>query len=85
MTDDDLLDDDEYDDEFGDDSPEDEFSEEVDCPHCGASIYEDAEQCPICGEYVTHTHNVWAKRSVAWVVLGLAGIGAVIVALSGLM
>lgn len=52
-----------------DDSPEDEWSPEwqdeneygseddeeptVPCPHCRAEIHEDAQQCPVCGEFIS--------------------------------
>ena len=69
---DDDLDDEEYPDEW-----EDGDDDEVDlipCSHCGAEIYEETEQCPICGEYVTHsrTNVAWGWRVTAVIVL--AGI-----------
>ncbi len=30
---------------------EDDFETQA-CPSCGADVYEDAEQCPACGDYV---------------------------------
>lgn len=36
--------------EFEDDS---ERSETVVCPACGADVYEDAEKCPLCGDWIT--------------------------------
>jgi hypothetical protein len=33
--------------ELGDDEPE-----TTPCPDCGAEIYEDSPQCPVCGYYV---------------------------------
>lgn len=60
---------------YGDDEGE---SSTVDCPACGAEIYEDSEQCPVCGEYVTHSTSAWDGKPLWWVILGLAGIGAVL-------
>ena len=34
----------------------------ADCPKCGASIYEEAQRCPKCGDYVTpgsDTRRAW--------------------------
>ncbi len=31
----------------------DDESETVACPHCGADVYEDADRCPRCGEWIT--------------------------------
>ncbi len=38
------MDPDEHDDDVLDTHP---------CPNCNAEIYEDADQCPVCGHYVT--------------------------------
>jgi predicted RNA-binding Zn-ribbon protein involved in translation (DUF1610 family) len=75
-------DDDDWDE--GDDAWEDEDAEAalVECPKCGCDIYEDAVQCPLCGEYVTHRHSIWADKPVWWRVLGAAGIVAVIAGLT---
>ncbi len=61
----------------GDDSE----SDVVPCPACGADIYEDAEQCPVCREYITHDTSTWSTRPTWWILLGIAGIIAVIIAL----
>lgn len=79
---------DETEDEFDDpEFPEDHFDEEstetVPCSHCGAEVYEDAVRCPVCGNYVTHDTNVWSGRPGWWILLGLLGILAAILALAG--
>ena len=61
----------------------DELTETVPCSQCGAEIYEDAVRCPACGTYITHDTSVWSGRSGWWIVLGLLGILAVILALAG--
>ena len=43
-----------YDDDY-DDAFEDETT--IECPNCGSSVYEDAPQCPSCGEYITHSRR----------------------------
>jgi len=61
--------------DHGDDSA---GAELVACPACGAEIYEESEQCPKCGEYVTQSTRAWDGKPVWWLLLGLAGIIAVI-------
>jgi DNA-directed RNA polymerase subunit RPC12/RpoP len=58
---------------------EDDASETVACPACGAEVYEDALRCPSCGEYVTHSTSFFAGRPWWWIALGIAGVLAVIV------
>ena len=82
-----------FDDELDDDWPEDSDldddeeseSEVLPCPNCGADVYEDAPQCPICGSYITFRTSVWSARSGWWILLGLLGIAAVILVLAGLV
>ena len=47
----------------------DDESETLPCPQCGAEVYEDAEQCPACGTYVTFSSHPLKGRSLAWIVL----------------
>jgi len=50
-----------------DDQDEDDLT--VPCPHCGESVYDDAEQCPSCGHYLSRED---APRSrPTWFFLGL--------------
>ena len=67
---DDDLNDFEYPDE---DNFDDESTETVLCPNCGAEVYEDAIRCPVCGDYITLNNYVWSGRPVWWIVLGLLG------------
>ncbi|MEX0702144.1 MAG: zinc ribbon domain-containing protein [Planctomycetales bacterium] len=73
---------DDSDDDWGDD--DDAPSETVRCPSCGADVYEDAEQCPACGEYITRTHSAWQGKPLWWIVLGAIGVIATIAVLSAL-
>jgi uncharacterized paraquat-inducible protein A len=68
---DDDLDEREYPD---DDQSDDDDPETVECPECHRQVYEEAEQCPYCGQYITHDTRVWAGKPWWWTALALAGI-----------
>lgn len=69
--------------EFPEEEPWDEDDDDtMSCPSCGADIYDDAVQCPVCGDYVTSQTSPWSGRPTWWVLLGLAGMVAVIVVLA---
>jgi uncharacterized paraquat-inducible protein A len=58
------------------DAADDESDETVPCPHCRRPVYEDAERCPACGQYLSRED---APRRLAWwlvlgVVAGLLGV-----------
>ena len=61
---------------------DDESSDLVPCPECGAEIYDDAEMCPHCGNFVVHDARLWSGRPTWWIVLGFLGVVAVILALA---
>ena len=78
----DYIEDDEYDD---DEEYEDDFeTETVPCPACGADVYEEAQQCPECGQYIdaadyrSGSAYVWQDRPTWWIIAGIVGILAVI-------
>ena len=75
----DELDDFEYPDE--NDGLDDDGAETLPCPECGSQIYEEAEQCPICGAYVTFDRALWTNRPWWWILLGLLGMAAVVAGL----
>ena len=56
--------------------------EMIPCPNCGCEVYEEALQCPACGEYVTHSTHALSGRPWWWIILGLIGIGATIYVLA---
>lgn len=69
-------------DDFDDDYPDDDSEVElVRCPKCGAEVYEDAEQCPECGEWITFSTHPFAGRSFWFILIGVLGIAATIAAL----
>ena len=84
---------DEADDELRDDEyPENDDSDDdatatVVCPHCGTDVYEDAEYCPVCDNYITITSGAspLSGRPLWWILLGLAGVVATFVALAGFL
>ena len=68
---------DEFDDDFDAWDEEDEEAEYVPCSRCGRQVYRDALQCPACGEYVAQ-ESAFSGKPWWWIVLGLAGVLAVI-------
>lgn len=73
---DDELEDYEYPDEP--ESDDDDRDETISCPHCGESVYEDAERCPSCGLFLSR-EEIAAGRPRWWIVLGaLIGLAVVI-------
>lgn len=52
----------------------------IDCPHCGAEIDEDAEQCPSCGMWLTTADRVGRRRPWGIVALLIALIVVLLLA-----
>ncbi len=57
---------------------DDEETLTVPCASCGTDVYEDALQCPVCGEYVRATGSAFTGRSLLFILLAAAGTAAVI-------
>lgn len=92
-----------YDDRFDpeydsteEDSTEEDSTEDWDqesmlepCPHCGESIYEDAPQCPECGQYIvpgSSTHHPAGRFSaITQIVIWILIISLVLPAVWALM
>lgn len=68
-------------DEYPEEPWDDDSTELVACVNCGAEVYEDAPACPECGHWLTPDTHPLRGRSWWWVVLGLLGIAAVILAM----
>ena len=64
-----------------DDEEDEDYAETVACPACAADVYEDAESCPACGEYIVLSKSGLSDWPGWFVALGLVGILAVILAL----
>jgi predicted amidophosphoribosyltransferase len=75
---DDDLDEREYPEE---DEADDDDLDTVECPECHRQIYEELEQCPHCGQYITHDTRAWPSKPWWWTALALAGIAGLIWAL----
>ena len=68
--------------EFPDEDDNGDEAEWIQCRECGAEVYEDAVQCPCCGNYITSDTSVWVGRPLWWIGLAVLGIIAVIFAFS---
>ena len=79
--------DDEYEgDEFEDVNFDDESYGWYECPLCHAEVYDDANLCPTCDEYMSPKLVTRAESKPMWYIfLGMSGILAVVIALSGLI
>jgi hypothetical protein len=64
--------DDDEDDETDYSLRDEDDGDTVPCSHCGRDVYDEAEQCPYCGEYITDEGPA-ARSWPWWMWLGLAG------------
>ena len=69
------------DEEYPDPDPDEEHYETISCPECGATLFEDVDQCPACGAFVLVSTSPWRGRSLIWIGLGLLGVVATILTL----
>lgn len=61
--------------------PDERDEDELDslpCPACGEQIYAEAEACPYCGEFVTHSTSALAGKPIWFIALAILGIVAAI-------
>ena len=80
--------DEDYDDDYYDDDEdlEDEPYGWYECPLCGSEVYEDANLCTECDEYMTPVLVTRSDMKPMWYIfLGTAGILAVVLTLSGII
>ena len=56
---------------WDDDDDESEIDDDltIHCPHCLGLVYEDAEQCPHCGNYLSKEDMPWSRP--IWLVVGV--------------
>ncbi len=71
-----------YDDEDWD---HDDSTSVVPCTNCGTDVYEEADSCPSCGEFLIEGSRPLDKKPLWFVALGLLGIIAVVVLFSGML
>lgn len=57
------------DDDFEPDDDEADDEADCTCPNCGASVYEDAERCPHCGDYITPVSTSRFGAGSRWIVI----------------
>lgn len=62
------MDDDDY---AGFDTSSDDDDATIPCPKCGEDVYDDAEQCPACGRYLSEEDALAAGRPW-WIIIGVA-------------
>ena len=56
--------------------------EDVPCPSCGEPVYEEADLCPSCGDFITPGRRPAGANLPRWMfVLGAIGVVGTIVAL----
>ena len=48
------------------------------CPHCGTDVYDDAEQGPACGQYLSREDEPRSSRPW-WIVAGVAICLAIVI------
>ncbi len=53
---------------------DDDENETVNCPECGEEVYEDSEQCPWCGQYITPKVSESRFEKIFWTVIPLGMI-----------
>ena len=89
--DEDEEDDWEEEDEYDPDDPEtyppglydDDGPATVPCPHCGAEILEDSEQCPRCEAYISKEDAPSSPQSGLWWVLAVMVLLAMVILVVG--
>ncbi|MFQ5732738.1 MAG: zinc ribbon domain-containing protein [Planctomycetaceae bacterium] len=76
-----------WDDEFDEDGADsgDDPTPLVHCPNCGGEVYREADSCPHCGEFLIGEDGPLGGKPAWFVALGLLGIVAVLLVLSGLI
>ncbi len=74
-----------FDEEDAGDFDADWESQTISCPECGFPVYDDAEMCPRCGHFIEEADlHPLAGKPPWFLILGLLGVLATIIALSGL-
>lgn len=72
-------------DDFDDWAEDDDETPTTRCPNCRGEVYTEADSCPHCGEFLTGDSAPLDAKPKWFVALGLLGILAVVLVLSGLL
>jgi len=64
---------------------DDDSTPVVNCANCGAEVYREADRCPSCGEFLVADSSPLDAKPRWFIVLGLLGILAVVLVLSGVL
>ena len=59
-------------------SDDDDDAALIECPACGAEVYEEAEQCPHCGEWIIHSAAARGRHWI-WIAGAILALAAMIV------
>ena len=58
---------------------EDDRTEALPCPSCGAEVYEETQRCPHCGDWIVpHAAHARRKRGL-WIVAAVLALIAIVV------
>ena len=61
---------------------DDDLGAELPCPSCGEPVYEDADVCPHCGDFITPGRRPAGANVPRWMfVAGAVGVAGTILAL----
>lgn len=77
-----------WDDEFDEDwaGPDDDPTPTIPCPNCRGEVYAEADSCPHCGEFrIGDNSNPMSGKPLWYIAIGMAGIIAMLLVLSGLI
>ncbi len=56
---------------------DDEANEILPCPSCGQEVFEDAERCPYCGDWIT-PGSAGGRLHWVWMIAGVLALAAFI-------
>ena len=65
-----MRDDDSYDEDDDWEAEADESEDTCPCPYCGRQVYDDAERCPYCEQYLSGEDAPASPKSL-WIVVGV--------------
>ncbi len=55
---------------------DDDESETLNCPECGEDVYEESNQCPACGLYITPKVRTSHLENAIWTIAAILVVGA---------